>query len=340
MTLHFPITTLPGPGETLEVAPGILWARLALPFRLNHVNVYFIEDDGGWAILDSGISNPETRAAWQALLDGPMAGQNFTRLIITHHHPDHIGNAGWLCEKLGIELQTSAGSFLSFLNLAQAPAALEFDPHTRFYARHGMSPEGSKLVSTLGLGYLRMISTPPVSYRRLRQGMELRIGGRSFQVLTGDGHSIEQVMLYAPSDNLFLAADQVIERISPNISVFASEPHANPLGDYLASLGQIRASVPEDALVLSGHHRPFGGLHRRCDELAEHHVERCDLIEQACAGAPKSTNDLVPVLFSGKLDAHETSFAFSEALAHANYMVEQGRLRWIEEADRLMLERV
>lgn len=339
MTLHFPMTDIPAPGETLEVAPGILWARLALPFRLNHVNVYFIADDDGWAIVDTGISNPETRAAWQALLDGPLAGERFTRLIVTHHHPDHIGNAGWLCEKLGIELQTSAGSYLSFMTLALAPAARESDPYTRFYARHGMPPEGAKLVSTLGHGYLRMISTPPASYRRLRQEMNLRIGGRDFRVLTGDGHSLEQVMLYAPSDNLFLAADQVIERISPNVSVFASEPNADPLGDYLASLDQICATVPEDALVLSGHHRPFRGLHRRRTELDQHHVERCDVVADACAIEPKSVNDLVSVLFSVKLDAHETSFAFSEALAHANYMVEQGRLNWIEEGDRLKLAR-
>ncbi|WP_323785706.1 MBL fold metallo-hydrolase [Thalassovita sp.] len=312
---------------------------MSLPFRLNHVNIYFIEDDGGWAIVDTGISNSESRAAWQALLEGPMAGQKITRVIVTHHHPDHIGNAGWLCETLGVELLTSAGSFLSFLSLTNPSASAKADPYTHFYARHGMSTEGAKLVSTLGHGYLRMVSMPPDSYHRLYQGMDLRIGSRQFKVLTGDGHSLEQVMLYDPSDNLFLAADQVIERISPNISVFASEPAADPLGLYLKSLEQISDTVPEDALVLSGHHRPFYGLHQRRAELAQHHAERCDMIANACGPAPQSVNDLVPVLFKGKLDAHEVSFAFSEALAHANYMAAKGDLNWVEEGERLKLIR-
>ncbi|CUH64358.1 hydroxyacylglutathione hydrolase [Thalassovita gelatinovora] len=339
MSLQFPFPALPAAGETLEVAPGILWARLSLPFRLNHVNIYFIEDDDGWAIVDTGISNPESRAEWQALIDGPMAGRKFTRLIVTHHHPDHIGNAGWLCEKLDIPMATSAGSFLSFLTLSNPSAKSDSDPYTQFYARHGMPSEGAKLVSTLGHGYLRMVSTPPDSYLRLHQGMDLRIGGRNFQVLTGDGHSLEQVMLYSPSDNLFLAADQVIERISPNISVFASEPAADPLGLYLTSLGQICDTVPEDVLVLSGHHRPFYGLHQRRAELAGHHAERCEVIAEACGATPQSVNDLVSVMFKGKLDAHEVSFAFSEALAHANYMAAKGDLNWIEEGHGLKLIR-
>ncbi|SEP72538.1 MBL fold metallo-hydrolase [Thalassovita taeanensis] len=333
MPLIHPFPETPAPGQVIQVAPGVLWAQLALPFRLNHINIYFIEDNDGWVIVDTGISDRETRAAWHALLDGPMAGKRITGLIVTHHHPDHIGNAGWLCELLDIEMMTSTTSFLSCMMFAHSPAVMEATPYSRFYARHGMKPEIAALVSTQGHRYLRMLSMPPLTYTRLSHGMVLPIGGRNFQVLTGDGHSSEQVMLYLPEEKLFLAADQVIEKISPNVSVMATEPHGNPLGGFLTSLRSLAAELPDDVLVLAGHRLPFYGLHQRCAELIAHHEERCAEIAQACANGPMSANDLVPVLFPRPLDPHELSFAFSEVLAHLNYMVAEGALTWISEGE-------
>lgn len=326
--LEFTFTEPPAPGTATEVAPGILWARLALPFRLDHVNVYFLEDDDGWFIVDTGISNRETKAAWQALLDGPMAGRRIKGLIVTHHHPDHIGLAGWLCELLDIPLLTSRTSFLSCMTFAHSPDILEASAYSRFYARHGMSPEIAALVSTQGHDYLRMLSLPPHIYSRLHAGQGLIIGGRRFEVLTGDGHCPEQVMLYAADDGILLAADQVIEKITPNISVMAFEPTGDPLGDFLASLMALRKRAAPATLVLSGHRLPFVGLHERCIALAAHHDERCAMIHDACAAGPKSANDLVPVLFHRPLGPHELSFAFSEVLAHLNHMVARGELAW------------
>lgn len=338
MPLSHPFTTPPAPGEVIPIAPGILWARLALPFQLDHVNIYFIEDNDGWMIVDAGISNKQTRAAWHTLLDGPFKGAKFTGLIVTHHHPDHIGMAGWLCERLEIPMLTSRTSFLSCMMFAHSPAVLEATPYSEFYARHGMQPEIAALVSTQGHQYLRMLSMPPFTYKRLYHGMKLPIGGRVFEVLTGDGHCAEQVMLHLPEENLFLAADQVIEKISPNVSVMATEPDGNPLGGFIHSLNYLKRELPGDVLVLSGHRLPFRGLHERCDELISHHEERCDMIEEACRVRDMSANDLIPVIFHRPLDPHQMSFAFSEVLAHLNFMAKRGQLAWIAKpGDKLTL---
>lgn len=328
--LEFPFAEPPGLNEIREVAPGILWARIPLPFQLNHVNVYFIEDDGGWAILDTGIAHDATRAAWERLLSGPAAGWKITKVIVTHYHPDHIGLAGWLCERFGVPLLTSLSCYLGCINLSLDPAALEAQLYHDFYRRHGMSQETALSVSTQGHAYLRMVVPLPLTFRRLVAGDQLVLGGRRFDILVGDGHAPEQIMLYSAEDRVLLAADQVIAKISPNISVWAVEPDGDPLGLYLRSLDALERNLPEDTLVLPGHQLPFRGLHERCRELADHHIQRCRMIAEACKDEPQSVADLVPVLFKRALDPHQLSFAFSETHAHVNYMVARGDLAWLE----------
>jgi glyoxylase-like metal-dependent hydrolase (beta-lactamase superfamily II) len=324
--LVYPVPEPPAAGRLLEIAPGILWARVPLPFRLDHINVYLIDDGDGWAILDTGIGNDATRALWQALAAGPLAGRRLTRLIVTHHHPDHIGLAGWLCERYEVPLLTSETSYLFCQNVSLRPGALDAKPYRDFYLRHGLDEASTNRVATHGHGYLKMVSGLPPTFERLVAGDTLTIGGRSFDVLTGNGHSPEQVMLYCPADNLFLAADQVLAKITPNISVWAVNPTGDPLGLYMRSLAELKARLPADALVLPGHQLPFYGLHTRVDELIAHHEKRCALIAEACRAAPRSAAELVPVLFTRQLDPHQMSFAFSETLAHVNFMLRRGEL--------------
>lgn len=330
-TLVFPFAEPPAPHEMREVAPGIFWARIPLPFQLNHVNVYLIRDGEGWAIVDTGTANDDTRAAWEALLSGPLAGQQITKVIITHFHPDHIGLAGWLCNRCDAPLLTSQTSYLSCRNLSLDPGALEAQSYRDFYQQHGMSPETAALVSTQGHAYLRMVMPLPPTFKRLVAGDHLILGERRFNVLSGDGHAAEQIMLFSPEDRIFLAADQVMVKISPNISVWAVEPDGDPLGLYLRSLEALMANLPEDTLVLPGHQLPFIGLHQRCRELISHHHQRCALIAQACRVAPMSVADLVPVLFRRPLDPHQLGFAFSETHAHVNRMVEAGEIVWADD---------
>jgi glyoxylase-like metal-dependent hydrolase (beta-lactamase superfamily II) len=328
--LVYPAETPPAPGAVAEVAPGILWARVPLPFRLDHINVYLIDDGDGWAILDTGIGNDATRALWETMAGGVLAGRRFTRLIVTHHHPDHIGLAGWLCERFGLPLLTSETSYLLCQNVSLSPGALNAKPYHDFYLRHGLDAASTRRVATNGHAYLKMVSGLPLTFERLAAGDTLQIGGRSFEVLTGNGHAPEQVMLYCATDNVFLAADQVLSKITPNISVWAVNPKGDPLGRYLRSLAEIKQRIPADALVLPGHQLPFYGLHARADELAVHHEKRCALIAEACRQAPRSAAELVPVLFTRELDPHQMSFAFSETLAHVNFMLRRGELAWAE----------
>lgn len=325
----FPFSSPPEPGRVVEVAPGILWARVPLPFRLDHVNVYLIDDGDGWAIFDTGIDDAATRIVWEQLISGPLAGRHITRLIVSHFHPDHIGLAGWLTQRFDVPLLTTQTSYLLCLNISLSPSALDAEIYKEFYLRHGLDVEATQRVSTRGHDYLRMVSALPQTFFRLIAGDTIALGGRTFSVLCGDGHAPEQLMLYCAEEKLFLAADQVIAKISPNVSVWAAEPDGDPLGLYLRSLVSLKAEIAADTLVLPGHQLPFHGLSVRADELIEHHRRRCDAIADACRNTPKSTAELVPVLFSHlSLDPHQMSFAFSEVLAHVNLMLRNGAAFW------------
>lgn len=326
--LSFPFPEPPAPGQVIEVAPGVLWARIPLPFRLNHVNIYLIEDGDGFAVIDTGIGDEATKAAWLALTSGPLAGRRLTRLFVTHFHPDHIGLAGWLHEHFGTPLLTSQTSYLGCLNISLSPGASEAPVYREFYLRHGLSPEVTEVVSTLGHGYLKQVSPLPPTFTRVVAGDVLRIGGREFAVLSGDGHAPEQLMFHCAEAGIFLAADQVLAKITPNISVWAVDPEGDPLGLYLRSLRQLSVAIPPETLILPGHQLPFRGLQARCAELAAHHADRCRLIAEAVTHGPHSVAELVPVMFTRPLDPHQLSFAFSEVFAHVNAMLRLGELQW------------
>ena len=327
--LRFPFPSPPDNGRMVALLPGVLWLRLALPFRLDHVNVYLLEDGPGHAVVDTGIGDAATRAVWEALLAGPLRTRPPTRVIATHFHPDHVGMAAWLCERTEAPLLMSQTEYLTTLAIRLDPKALDAEPYRSFYLGHGLAPDTAASLLAHGHQYLRMVTGLPRTFRRLIAGEELAIGDRRFEVLTGGGHSPEQVMLYDAASKLLLGADQVLARISPNISVQAMDPEGDPLGIYLRSLASLKRALPADTLVAPGHGLPFTGLHARIDELATHHAARCAAIYDACRKTGRTAADLMPVVF-GRLidDPHQMGFAFSEALAHVNLLVRQGRLRF------------
>lgn len=325
-TISLPFETPPPNGEPVEVAPGILWLRLALSFRLNHVNIYLIRDGAGFAIFDTGIFDDGTKDTWTALLAGPLAAP-ITRIIVSHYHPDHAGMAGWLAERTGAPVLMPTTEYLTSLVLMLDPAALDAEPYRSFYRAHGLDAATTDILLTQGNRYLKMVAPLPRTYRRLIAGETLQIDADAFDVLTAGGHAPEQAMLHAPSRKLLLCADQVLARISPNIGVDAHDPDGDPLGIYLRSLATLRATIPADTLVLPGHNLPFHGLHTRIDELTAHHRARCDAIEAACRVAPQNVHELLPVIFGRPIDdPHQMGFAFGEALAHVNFMRRTGRL--------------
>ncbi|MDO8878940.1 MAG: MBL fold metallo-hydrolase [Pseudolabrys sp.] len=322
-------------GVPIEVMPGIVWIRLALPFALNHVNIYLIDDGEGWAVLDTGLGDQETQDVWKTLLadhiDRPL-----TRLIVTHFHPDHIGMAGWLAAQFDLPVHMSETEYLLSRNIHLDPGALDAEHYRRFYLRHGLDAETTQRVVTQGHAYLRFVTGLPPTFERLVDGDRLTLGGRDFQVITGGGHSPEQVVLYCAAERIFFSADQVLSKISPNVSVTATIPNGNPLNDYLRSLAALGEIIPADALVLPGHGLPFHNAPSRIKELTAHHQARCDQILAACVTEPRSVAELVPLLFHRPLDPQQTSFAFSEILAHVNLMLRKGQIETADTAPGLV----
>jgi glyoxylase-like metal-dependent hydrolase (beta-lactamase superfamily II) len=304
---------------------------LTLPYRLNHVNVYLIDDEDGWALLDTGLGNAQTQETWEKLfaagLDRPL-----TRIIVTHFHPDHAGMAGWIAERFNVPVYMSETEYLVSRNIHLDPGALQAQHYRKFYTDHGLNAEQTQRVVTQGHSYLNNVWGLPPTFRRLNAGDELGIGRRKFQILTGGGHSPEQVFLYCDDEKLFFPADQVLNRISPNVSVAAIDPDGDPLGLYLRSLSAIAAAIPGDVLILPGHDLPFASLHARVEELKAHHKLRCDQIIAACRASPKSAAELVPYVFHRAFDPHEMGFAFSEILAHINYLLRNNALEAIAES--------
>ncbi|KQW21248.1 MBL fold metallo-hydrolase [Afipia sp. Root123D2] len=332
--LRYPIETPPAPDQAIEVAPGVPWIRLHLPFRLNHVNVYLVKDGDGWTLIDTGIGNEATIAAWTKLFEGPLAGMKITRLIVTHAHPDHVGLAGWLVERFKCSFYMSQVEYLQAVYHQSRGTEDRVLNQRMFFRRHGMDETITDKLLGRGQDYLKRVSSLPPFYHRLSDQQEISIGTRTFKVITGGGHALDQVMLYCAADKLFFSADQVLSKISPNVSVWAVEPEANALGEYLTSLASLSRMLPDDVLVLPGHGVPFFGVKTRIKQLADHHEERCQLIADACRAAPKTSAELVPVVFHKHvLDPHQTGFAAGELIAHVNYMLVEGRLEAVEQPD-------
>ena len=331
--LTYPFPKYPAHGEALDVAPGVKWIRLKLPFQLNHINIYLIEDDGGWMVLDTGLDTDDCRAGWDAALTGPLKGLKLSRMVVTHFHPDHVGLANWLHERFGLPLHMPRTEYLFSVTARLGTGDMSGEAHRAFYRTHGLSQEHTDAVLGRGHHYLSLTTGVPSNYARIKDGDILPVGGRDFQVTTAGGHALEQAMLHRAPDRLFFAADQVIARISPNVGVHPVEPEEDPLRAYLTSLTLLRATIADDVLVLPGHGLPFYGLHARVTALLEHHEQRCGAIVDACRDKPLSVAELVPCLFDRALDAHQTGFAFGEVLAHVNYIRGRGELGLADDSD-------
>lgn len=326
--LRYPWEAHPGPDQVVDVMPGVKWLRLKLPFRLNHVNIYLLADGDGWAMVDTGFGNDETIAAWNTLFDGPLKGVKITRVIVTHAHPDHIGQAGWLVEKFACPFHITQVEYLQGVYHRNRRSDERIVNSRQFFLRHGMTEDITEQLLGRGQDYLKKTHPLPPAFTRLFNGQTITIGARDFKVITGAGHASDQATFYCAAEKFYLSADQVLSKISPNVSVWAHEPDENSLGAYLSSLAGIAKDIPDDVLVLPGHGVPFHGLHTRVKQLSDHHEERCQMIAEACRTEPKTSAQLVPIVFhKHKLDAHQTGFAAGELIAHVNYMLSQGRLK-------------
>lgn len=315
----------PAIGETIKVAEGIHWLRMPLPFKLDHINLWLLEDGDGWTIVDTGICTDAVKSAWETLFQGAMEGRPVKRVIVTHFHPDHAGLAGWLTERFKVPLvmPLTEWTFGRMLYLDGPDQSLE--TFRAFYKRAGFTPELMETVSRRVGGYKNAVSQIPTAFQRISDGECIEIGGRSWRMIVGRGHSPEHACLYCEEADVLISGDQVLPKISPNVSVWPQEPEGTPLGLYIDSIDHIRRQVPGDPLVLPSHNWPFKGLHARLDDLDAHHVERLDETFQSLH-EPSTGVDVLYRLFKRQLDEHQTFFAIGETLAHLHHLMAEGRI--------------
>jgi len=321
--------TIPTPGALHEIVPGLRWARMPLPFALDHINLWLLADEHngkqGWALVDCGAGTDATRAAWEQVLAEGLGGEPLVRVFATHCHPDHVGLSGWLCERFGAPFWTTTGEFAFARMMAAALPGVDGPSAIPHFERHGLTdPAMLEQMRSRRNYYPSLVPAVPASYTRLQDGQQVKIGRHDWRVITGFGHSPEHASLYCEELKLLVSGDMVLPRISTNVSVFAVEPEGNPLQLYLDSLAKF-SGLPEDTLVLPAHGKPFRGLHTRIAQLRAHHEARLAEVVAACE-EPKSAVDIVPIMFRRQLDAHQLSFALGEALAHLHKLWRDGVL--------------
>jgi glyoxylase-like metal-dependent hydrolase (beta-lactamase superfamily II) len=322
---------VPAPGQSRQVAPGVRWLRMPLPMSLDHINLYLLESEEGWWVIDTGIGVGPTRELWEQVFDRDLDGKPIVAVLSTHYHPDHVGVAGWLCERWRVPFYMTRAEYLSGLAYSRMQNS-DFSWTSEQFLRHaGFSDDHIERHREHFSGFGDYITPLPTAYRRLADGDSLPIGGRRWRVVVGSGHSPEHACLFCESLNILISGDQVIPRITSNISVMGGEPEADPLRDWLQSLEKLRVQLPADALVLPAHNAPFHGLHHRLRHLQEHHEEHLLALEEACSDATPTAVELLPLMFKRKLDASQIGLAVGECIAHLNYLVFRGQLERSED---------
>lgn len=314
----------PSPGELIDIAEGVRWARSPVPGSLDHINLWVLADDGGVALVDTGLDIAPAREAWDALFAGPLAGESVTRVIVTHFHPDHIGLAGWLARRFGVRLWMTRGEWLFARMLTADVRDTPPQEALAYWRAAGWGEERIAAEAAKGWGrFASVVSAVPVGFVRMQEGERFRIGSRDWRIVVGSGHSPEHACLVDEAGRLMVAGDQVLPRITSNVSLSLSEPEADPLGEWLSSIAKLRR-LPDDLLVLPSHGEPFTGLHARLDALAKGHRERLDALHARLA-EPCRAVDCFSVLFGRAIGDGSYGLATGEALAHLRRLEVEGR---------------
>lgn len=335
--LHYPLgDALPSPGGAIEVAPGVKWVRMALPFALDHINLWLLRDrlDGreGWTVVDTCIARDEAKAQWEQIFEHELEGLPVLRVMVTHMHPDHIGLAQWLCERWSTpghdcRLWISGMDYHMACIGSQSTTGFGGDGAAAFFCANGLlDPDALEKIRARAGYYPGLVPGVPRQFRRLMDGQVVDIGGRGWRCIAGYGHAPEHIALHNEALGVLISGDMVLPRISTNVSVYDVEPESDPLALFLDSLERY-LPLPEETLVLPSHGKPFTGLHERIRQLQDHHDERLAEVLAACARQPHSAWEMIPVLFPRALDLHQSTFAMGESVAHLHRLWFQGRLQ-------------
>ena len=331
--LHHPWPEAPAQGQATEVAPGVLWLRLPLPMALDHVNVYALDDGDGWTVVDTGIHSRRSVALWESILAGPLRGRPVTRVILTHHHPDHIGMAGWLMARFGAELVTTRTAWLMSRMLILDEEERPSEAALAYWRAAGMAPAiFEERRNSRPFNFADSCHPLPVGYTRVQQGDVIRAGGRDWDIHIGNGHAPEHLTMWSRDGNLVLTGDQVIASISPNIGVYPTEPEADPLAEWLEACERLQGLAHPDHLVLPGHKLPFTGLPLRMRQLIENHHAALERLRTHLA-TPLTAVECFPPLFKRRVDGGTYGLALVEAVAHLNHLHRLGDVTRTRGAD-------
>lgn len=324
-TIRYPFATAPSPGETFEIADGVLWIRMPLPMALDHVNVYALDDGDGWTVVDTGLGTSVCRDAWGAILAGPLSGRPLRRVLVTHHHPDHIGLAGWLQSAHDAELLTTRTAWLYARMLSLDVQETASQESIAFWKGAGMPPDLLKRrLFERPFNFADVLAPLPLGFSRIGEGDRLSIGGRHWRVHTGYGHAPEHATLWSEDDNLILGGDQFLPSISPNLGVYPTEPEADPVSEWIESCRRFQTLAHEDHFVLPGHKLPFLGLPMRLDQMIENHVSALDRLEDALSEPATAVECFVPI-FKREIGGAQFGLAMAEAVAHCLNLWHTGR---------------
>src|SRR5438093_7543472 len=331
MALEHPWTEPPAPADVRAVAPGIYWLRMPLPFQLNHINLWLLEDGPGWTIVDTGVGLDDTRALWERVFATHLGGRPVSRVLVTHFHPDHMGNAGWLTARWKTELWCTQAEWLYAQFAWRSRGAADFEPRLAHFRRHGCGPEALVQLGRRGNHYPSLVPEVSSEFRRIREADAITIGSRTFRVMTVLGHAPEHACLWDETGRVLISGDQVLPKITTNVSVWSEQPGLNPLRLYLDSLDRFEPMAP-DTLVLPSHGLPFRGLHARPGYLRAHHTTRPN---EALDGPvhPRPAAELVPALFPPQLDRHPLNLTLGDAIAHLRFLEDGGRAVRLVDAD-------
>ena len=322
-------------GKTKEVAHGLHWLRMPLPMALDHINLWLVEDGPGWTLIDTGLHSGLSKKIWTQVIDERLDGRPLNRVICTHFHPDHVGMAGWLVARTGAEFWMPRTEWLYARMLTMDTSDSFTDATVEYYRRAGGSADYLAHLKERGAFFPGLVSDVPRGIRRICDGEIFAIGENSWKIVVGNGHSPEHACLLSEETGLFVAGDLVLPRISPHIGVYADEPGADPLRDYLDTMERFHA-LSDDVIVLPSHNEPFRGLHERLDALIQHHADRLVDFTAACT-KPATVLNIAVQVFKRRLDSSQLGFAIAETVAHLNYLVVEQKVVRRENQDGVNL---